>query len=315
MPAQRLSKTKRALVIAALAEGTPINAICRMFQCGDKTVQRIIEETGEALAVYMHENFRDLPCTRIEMDEQWQYVGVHGQRTEERTEGKGDFWLWCAIDPDTKLVFSYRVDRRTWHASECFVEDVASRVKGPVQIATDNHRSYAGHIRTFFGYEGYSYGTETKVFVDPENPTAWQQRRKNGVPQVAKATREAVIGVPDMATLTTAHIERVFLSVRQELARFTRCTLAYSKSLRMHKMAVNLHFGIYNLNRRHTSLDGQTPAQAAGLVENRMSYEQIVELTDAYWEPKLAEKKALRAQMRRAIEDTVFLKAMEEAGL
>jgi hypothetical protein len=31
------------------------------------------------------------------------------------------------------------------------------------------HRSYAAHIRAYFGYEGVSYGTETKVFGEPNN--------------------------------------------------------------------------------------------------------------------------------------------------
>src|SRR6185436_19573654 len=97
----------------------------------------------------------------------------------DKTAGRGDYWLWAAIDPDTKLVFSHLVDRRNWQASEVFVEDVASRVRGPVQITTDNHRSYAKHIRAFFGFEGVNYGTETKIFGEPDSLTEWQKRRKN----------------------------------------------------------------------------------------------------------------------------------------
>jgi hypothetical protein len=40
---------------------------------------------------------------------------------------------------------------------------VRERVKGAVQIATDNYRPYAFHIRGAFGYEGYSYGQETNI--------------------------------------------------------------------------------------------------------------------------------------------------------
>jgi hypothetical protein len=39
-----------------------------------------------------------------------------------------------------------------------------------VQIATDQLPAYAFHIRQHFGYEGYSYGTETKVFGEPMMP-------------------------------------------------------------------------------------------------------------------------------------------------
>jgi hypothetical protein len=57
------------------------------------------------------------------------------------------------------------------------------------------------------------------------------------------AEREAVVGSPDLETLTTSHIERAFLTVRQELKRFQRKGLGYSKDLETHKHAVALHFG------------------------------------------------------------------------
>ncbi len=54
------------------------------------------------------------------------------------------------------------------------------------------------------------------------------------------AERAAVIGSPDLESLTTSHVERAFLTVRQELKRFERKGLGYSKSLEMHKLAVAL---------------------------------------------------------------------------
>ena len=56
------------------------------------------------------------------------------------------------------------------------------------------------------------------------------------------AERKEVFGSPDLESLTTSHIERAFLTVRQELKRYSGKTLAYSKSLEMHKAAVALHF-------------------------------------------------------------------------
>ena len=136
-------------------------------------------------------------------------------------------------------------------------------------------------MRGAFGPDGCHYGTETKIFSDAE-----ESNRKHGVPQIAKAERSAVFGSPNLATLTTSHIERLFLSVRQELTRFTRCTLAYSKDLRMHKLAVGLHFGLYNLVRKHTTLDGQTPAVAAGVEDRRWTLVDVVELTERYMRRK-----------------------------
>jgi len=135
-----------------------------MVGAGKHAALRLIAETGEALGVYMSENFRDLPCARVEMDEQWQYVGKHGQRMMEKEEGRGDFWLWCAIDPDTKLVISFSIGRRTRFFGEDFVNDVAKRIRPGVQLASDNFPQYAFHVRGAFGREGYTYGTETKNF-------------------------------------------------------------------------------------------------------------------------------------------------------
>jgi hypothetical protein len=55
------------------------------------------------------------------------------------------------------------------------------------------------------------------------------------------AERRAVVGSPDLGSLTTSHIERAFLFVRQELKRFQRKGLGFSKDLEMHKYAVALY--------------------------------------------------------------------------
>ena len=69
--------------------------------------------------------------------------------------------------------------------------------------------------------------------------------------------------------------------MRQELKRFERKGLGYSKSLEMHKLAVALHFGIYKFVRKHHTL-GTTPVVAAGLEEKPWSLEQVVEMTSEY---------------------------------
>src|ERR1700747_446019 len=168
MPNNRLSTQRQALVLAGLCEGTPMRAVGRMFKTEKKIIGRVIRETGEAFADYMDANFRDLPCLRIEMDEQWQYVGAHSGRMLQPEKERGGFWLWACIDADTKLVFSHKVGKRDYWTGRTFVEDVRERVKGAVQIATDNLRAYPFHIRGAFGYEGFSYGTETRVFGEPK---------------------------------------------------------------------------------------------------------------------------------------------------
>ena len=112
-------------------------------------------------------------------------------------------------------------------------------------------------------------------------PETFAQRRKNGIEPIVTAEREAVTGAPNLATLTTCHVERVFLTIRQELKRYRRLGLGYSKDLRMHKLATALILGVYNLVRRHSSL-GTTPAVAAGIEEKPWILEDVVALTERH---------------------------------
>lgn len=269
-------------------EGTPIRAVARMFKTEKYVITRIIRETGEAFADYMDKEFRDLHCLRIEMDEQWQYVGCHaGRMVNKKDPERGDFWLWAAIDADTKLVMSHRIGKRDWTTGWHFVRDVRARVKGPVQIATDNNVAYVRHIKSEFGYEGFSFGTETKIFGEPRfaDGTLARWGHNEGVRKLVTTERKAIIGSPDLQTLTTSHIERAFLTVRQELKRFQRKGLGYSKDLATHKAAVALHLGVYNFVRKHTTL-GTTPAVAAGVELERWDLKQVVEMTAAYMRRK-----------------------------
>jgi hypothetical protein len=109
--------------------------------------------------------------------------------------------------------------------------------------------------------------------------------RNEGVRKLVTAERKAVVGSPDLQSLTTSHIERAFLTVRQELKRFQRKGLGYSKDLGMHKAAVALHLGVYNFVRKHTSL-GTTPVVAAGVELEPWGLEQVVEMTADCWRRK-----------------------------
>lgn len=221
--------------------------------------------------------------------------------------GRCDYWLWCAVDADTKLVFSHHIGRRDGEAANAFVEDMTSRVQGPTQYASDPLFMY---LRPMFANAnqvcGDCYGTEMKLFMDPNNPERPIQRaRRPRHDEIVKSVRETVFGHTHLGLLTTAHVERVFLSVRQELTRFTRLTLGYSKSLEMHKHATALYFATYNLVRKHHTLE-QTPAQAAGVEDKRWTWEDIVAVTEAYWQPRYAQQAAQKKAAKRESEDQAF---------
>jgi hypothetical protein len=65
----------------------------------------------------------------------------------------GDVWLWVCVDADSKLVPSWRLGQRDLATAKDFVEDIAKRVSGRVQITTDALRTYLNVIEDAFGSE------------------------------------------------------------------------------------------------------------------------------------------------------------------
>ena len=61
------------------------------------------------------------------------------------------------------------------------------------------------------------------------------------------------------------------------MRRFTRLTNAFSKKRENLEAAVALHFGWYNLVRRHRSLKMATPAMAAGVMPWPWTVRDLVE--------------------------------------
>jgi transposase-like protein len=61
--------SKRVHVISALVEGMSIRSIVRMTGVSKNTVVKLLEDIGNACAIYQDKVFRNLTCKRIECDE------------------------------------------------------------------------------------------------------------------------------------------------------------------------------------------------------------------------------------------------------
>ena len=74
--------------------------------------------------------------------------------------------------------------------------------------------------------------------------------------------------------------------MRMHMRRFTRPTNGFSKKIENHAHAVALHMTYYNFVREHKSLNGLTPAMAAGISDRLWEMSDIVALVEAA-KPKL----------------------------
>ena len=69
---------------------------------------------------------QNLPCTRLELDEIWGFVGKKEKHMKmEDGSAVGSVWTFCAVDADTKLVPAFRVGERDAATANAFLADVA----------------------------------------------------------------------------------------------------------------------------------------------------------------------------------------------
>jgi transposase InsO family protein len=73
-------------------------------------------------------------------------------------------------------------------------------------------------------------------------------------------------------------VERLNLTLRMNMRRFTRLTNGHSKSAKHHAAMQAIFFCWYDFVRPHQSLKGQTPAMAAGLSDKPWSIREMLEL-------------------------------------
>jgi IS1 family transposase len=221
----------------------------------------------------MDEMMVNLPCERLQLDEIWGYIGKKQANVRDTDRQKGDAWTFVAIDADTKLVPTFHIGKRDAYNTLCFVEDLASRLAGRVQITTDAMNAYAGALERGFGCQ-LDYGQLIKTYRATELAPG-----RYSPPSLYSAEKGVVFGNPDPAHISTSYVESQNLTMRMHCRRLTRLTNAFSKKLENFKAAIGLHFGYYNFVKMHKTLR-TTPAMAAGVTDTLWTVADLVERTD-----------------------------------
>jgi IS1 family transposase len=272
-----LSLDKRAAILLALCEGNGVRATARLTGTNKETVMKLLVDVGEFALVYQDQVLRNLPCTRIEADEIWAFVGAKQRRA--RRPSHGDIWTFTAICPESKLVVSWLVGARTPENAAAFMKDVAARLTNRVQLTTDGHGMYLLAVRQAFGFARVDYAQLVKHYGQVE--TGLDAARRYSPPVCIGAEKVRIIGRPDMDLVSTSYVERVNLTIRMQQRRFTRLTNGFSRKAENHERAVSLFFLYYNFIRPHETLTKDagrktTPAMAAGVTSRIWTVEDVL---------------------------------------
>ncbi len=272
----RLSTKQRQAVIAALVEGNSIRATVRMSGVAKNTVTKLLVDLGTVCSIHMDHAMRDLTLEHIQVDEIWAFVYAKQKNVPaEKREEAGDVWTWVAMDSDTKLVPTYRIGGRDLSEASAFMTDLASRLNNRPQITSDGHAPYRLAVAGAFG-NGVDYAQLIKVYgKDRSN----KPERRYSPAICLEAVPHRVTGNPDPAHISTSHVERLNLTMRMSMRRYTRLTNAFSKKVENLTAAVSLHFMHYNFCRVHQTL-GQTPAMAAGVSDHVWKLPELIALLE-----------------------------------
>lgn len=270
-----LPTEKKVAAISMLAEGSSMASVARITGIHPDTIMRLGVRIGQACAKIMDVKMRGLTCKNLEIDEIWGYVGAK-QKNASRAGAYGDVWTFIGLDADSKLIPSYVVGKRDSYHARMFMDDLASRMAMRVQVSSDALASYPDAFERSFGADA-DYGQIVKTYsVVPVGNAAAPAAVRYSPAEVVKVEKNIISGNPDVALITTSHIEKQNHTLRMHCRRLTRLTNAFSKKLENFEAAVALNFAYYNFCKRHITIR-MTPAMAAGVEKSQWTVAELIE--------------------------------------
>lgn len=269
----RISIDRAHLAINLLVEGMSVRAVERITNLHRDTICDLILTVGENCGRLLSRIVKAVPVDDVQCDEIWSFVGCKEKTKKKRgytLNEIGDCWTFIAIERNTKLVLAHHVAKRD--NTREFLDKLRLAVTGRFQISTDGWGGYTNNIPFVFRNDA-DFGQLIKTYASQQEQTRYSPA------MIIRAEKRAVFGSPDPDNICTSHIERLNLTLRMNLRRFTRLTNAHSKSWKHHEAMQNILFAWYNFSRVHASLDKKTPAMESGLTDAVWSIERL--LTEA----------------------------------
>jgi IS1 family transposase/transposase-like protein len=289
----KVSEAKAEAIIDHLDEGCSVRATSRLTKAAKATVARLLKTRGRHAQRFHAQEVHDLRPRAIQFDEQWSFVKKKQKHCNpDEACQAGDFWDHTAVAPDSKLIVSLGVGKRTQEQTQELVSDAQSRLrKGHLPaLFSDGYEGYEPAILEAFGrhYAAPKTGSRGRPSLDiirwPQG-LAYGQVIKSAKGHLSegihlkvirgKAHLEHILSLLGYQKINTSSVERHNGTSRLHNQRKVRKTLAFSKSHLYHGWMSWLSAVQSNFCRAHGSLrikdesgiHHRTPAMASGLTD------------------------------------------------
>jgi len=188
-----------ARAIQCLLEGCSIRSTERLMGLNRNTIMALLVQAGERAAKLMDKRMRQLPCRRIQSDELWTFLMKKAKNVRKDDPADfGDQWVYVALDPDTKLVPSFVIGKRSSENTQAFMRDLRSRIADHrIQLTTDAYIFYQKAVEAAFGGDA-DFAQLTKLFGDygqHDGPDA-----RYSPPRITEVISKVRSGNPDRVT-------------------------------------------------------------------------------------------------------------------
>lgn len=267
----RLDLEQAIEILRMLLEDMSIRGCERITGVKDETICNLVLLVGQNCERFLESAVRGVTAKAIELDEIWGFIRAKDKVAKFKGlgEGAGDSWTWFAIDADSKMILSHAVglrDERTCHA---FLTRLHHATTGRTQVTSDGLALYTHNVPLYMGSR-VDFAQLIKSYKTSQVETRYSPATITGIEKVVR------FGTPDEDRISTSYSERLNLSVRMHVRRFTRLTNAHSKSADHHAAMIALFTAWYNFCRKHQTLKGKTPAMASGLAGHVWSVRELL---------------------------------------
>jgi IS1 family transposase len=304
-------------VIACLAEGLGIRGTARVFEIDANTVLQWLVEAAEQLKVFSDYFLHELQINQIQLDELYAVLsavrdGAMSEAEAVEQLSRSPHWVWTAIDPETKLLLSVQVGKRTLAMAQAVLHQVV-QVLAPGCVPLFLSDGYAHYLTAIVAHCGHWVQPPRIQAAGPAPKPRWMPRPELLYAQVVKTMRRRrivevkhriVFGTKAAVDqvlavcgwqINTAFIERLNPSLRQRVAAIGRRSATPCKREEGLCQQLSLFQAYHNFVLSHASLRQalvepvathgkgsakvwrpRTPAMAAGLTDHVWSLREVL---------------------------------------